>query len=232
MGKVRIPFFILAALTMVLIVAFELSTMAFLRSAAGLGESIPGLGGPYLVLLDGILLYSVILMSLGHFRFKALTARIGSVVTLILSFLGAIGSFFLILGAFGLIILMVGLLLAPPFGTIAYFATYAKFPKTEAIAALSFAMMLKMFFLFMLALAHSGYLKNKGLVILVGLSLLSTWLTSFLIALPPGFLSSITDAVGALVTAVIAFIWLIMIFIMSIVAVLRALRFSSPNKEL
>jgi len=221
MGSVRIPFFILAAVTMVLIVAFELSTMAFLRNAVSAGESAPGLGGPYLALVDGILLYSVILMSLGHFRFKALTARIASVVTLILSFLGIIGSFLMILAAFFFIILMVGLLLAVPFGTLAYFAAFGSFPKTTALAALSFIMMLKLFFLVMLALAHPGYLKNKGLIVLVALSLLATWLTSFLIALPPGFLSSITDAVGALITAIIAFIGLIMMFVTSIIAVYR-----------
>jgi len=66
---------------------------------------------------------------------------------------------------------------------------------------------------------------------LVALSLLATWLTSFLIALPPGFLSSITDAVGALITAIIAFIGLIMMFVMSIIAVYRSLKFSSPGRE-
>lgn len=231
MASVRTPFFILAALTMLLIVAFELSTLTFLTNTVSPEETVRGLGGPYLALLDGILLYSVLLMSIGHFRLKDLTARIASVVTLILSFFGVIGSFFMILAAFFLIILMLGLLLAVPFGTLAYFAAYADFPKNAAVAALSFVMILKLLFLVLLALAHPGYLKNRGLVIMIGLSLLATWLTSFLIALPPGFLSSITDAVGALITAIIGFIRLVMMFIMSIGAVYRALKFSPPGRE-
>lgn len=230
MANIRPLFFVLAALTILLVVVFELSTIAFLRNTVG--DSAPGLGGPYLALLDGIILYTIILMAIGHFDFKAQTARIASVVTLILSFIGVFGALLMIIAAFVAIFLMLGLLLAAPFGTIAYFATYADFPKGVAVGALSFIMVLKLFFLVMLALTDLGYLKNKGLVILVALSLLATWLTSFLIALPPGFLSSITDAVGALITAVIAFVVLIVMFIMSIVAVYRSLKFSSPGREI
>src|SRR5690606_18899358 len=118
-----------------------------------------------------------------------------AVTTLILSLLGTIGAFFLILAAFFAILLMLGLLFAAPFGTLAYLAAYASFPKGTALAALSFIMLLKLFFVVMLTLTHPGYLNNKGLVMLVALSLLATWLTSLLIALPPGFLASITDAV-------------------------------------
>ena len=85
-------------------------------------------------------------------------------------------------------------------------------------------MLLKLLFVVMLALTDRGYLKNKGLMFLVGLSLLATWLTSLLIAWPPPFLSSITDAVGALITAILALVLLLLIFITSIVGVVRALR--------
>jgi hypothetical protein len=231
MASARVPFFILAVLTMFLIVAFELSTLAFLRNVVSDAETVRGLGAPYLALLDGILLYSFILASLGHFPMKHVTARIGAVAALILSFFGIIGSFLLILAAFFAILLMLGLLLAVPFGTLAYLAAYADFPKSTAVGALSFIMLLKLVFLLLLALTHLGYLKMKGLLLLVGLSLLATWLTSFLIALPPGFLASITDAVGALITAIIAFIWLIVTFISSIVAVYRSAKFSSPGRE-
>lgn len=236
MTGVRIFFFVLAAVAMVLIVAFELSTMAFLRNAAGTGESAPGLGGPYLALLDGILLYSVIRMGVDQLRIrklrlKSVIARIFAVLTLIASFFGAFGAFLLILFAFFAIVSMVGLLLAAPFGTIAYFAAFADFPKTTAVAALSFIIVLKVFFLVMLALADRGYLNNKGLLTMVGLSLLATWLTSFLIAMPPGFLASITDAVGALITAIIAFVMLILIFITSIIAIARAMGVRSPGRE-
>ena len=78
MTGVRIFFFVLAAVAMVLIVAFELSTMAFLRNAAGTGESMPGLGGPYLALLDGILLYSVIRMGVDQLRIQKVRLKMNT----------------------------------------------------------------------------------------------------------------------------------------------------------
>lgn len=229
--NVRIPFFILAVLSMVLVVAVELATLALLRNAAGTPESLPGLGGPYLVLLDGILLYFVIVTSLGYFRFKAQVAEAAAIASLILSLIGVVVSLLLIVAAFLAIMLMLGLLFAAPFGTLAYLDLFANFPKQRAIAALSFILLLKVFFLVMLALTHPGYLKRKGLLILIGLSMLATWLTSTLIAWPPGFLSSITDAVGALVTAVIAFVWLIVTLIASIIGFVRLFRFRSLGRE-
>src|SRR5690606_4943338 len=104
----RTPFFVLAAVTIVLVVAFELATLAFLRNAANV-DSAPGLGGPYLALLDGILLYLMLLMSIQYLPFKALTARVSSVVTLILSLLGIVGTLWLILLAFSMLLLMLGL---------------------------------------------------------------------------------------------------------------------------
>lgn len=231
MGAIRLPFFIFATLTLLLTIAFELSTMAFIRSAANVQGSAPGLGGPYLALIDAIILYAVGLMWISMGPAKAVTARLQSVVSLVLSFFGALGALLLIFVAFGLILLMIGLLLAVPFGTIAYFAAYADFPKSEAVGALTLIMTLKLVFLVLLFLAHQGFMKNTGLMILIGLSLLATWLTSFLIALPPGFLSSITDAIGALITAIIAFIRLIMMFIGSLIGVITALKFSAPGKE-
>ena len=221
----------MAVIAITLVVAIELSTMAFLRNAAGTPNSAPGMGGPYLALLDGILLYNVILLIVGHFQFKALTARIASIVTLILSFFGIFGALLMALAAFAAIFLMLGMFLAVPFGTIAYFGLYAGFPKMAAISTLTLIMVLKLFFLVMLFLTNPRYLQAKGLVILIGLSMLATWLTSFLISLPPGFLASITDAVGALITAIIAFIMMIAIFVSSIIAVVRALRFSRPGRQ-
>jgi hypothetical protein len=222
MTGVRMLFFVLAALAMLLVVGFELGTMWFIRSGDD-ANSVPGLGGPYLAMLDGILLYLVILIAIGHLPFKGLTARISSVVTLVLSLLGAIGAFAAIFTAFQLIMLMLALFMAAPWGTLAYLAAFADFPKGEALAALTVVMMLKLVFLVMLALADLGYLKMKGLLFLIGLSLLATWLTSFLIAFPPGFLASITDAVGGLITAVLAFIMLIIIFVTSIIQVINSL---------
>jgi hypothetical protein len=207
---------------MLLVVACELAAMPLLLRAIAKIEDLPGLGGRYLALLDGILLYLVMLMALGHFKLKALTARIASIVTFLLSLSGIIVAFLMIFVALELIMLMLAMFLAAPWGTLAYLAAFGRFPKDEAIALLTLIMVLKLTFLVMLALADLGNLKNKGMLILVGLSLLATWLTSFLISLPPSFLASITDAVGALITAIIAFVILIVVFVTSILAIIKA----------
>lgn len=231
MASVRTPFFVLAVLTMTLVVAFELATLAFLRTAVVGDESAPGLGGPYLALLDGILLWTTLVFTMGYFPLKEVTSRVATIIGLILAFFGMIGAFFMILFSFTALMLMVGLLLAAPFGTIAYLAAFGDFPKSEAVAALSFIMLLKLLFLVFLALTDLGYLKAKGLMILLGISILATWLTSFLIALPPSFLSAITDTVGALITSVIGFVWLIVIFIFAIVGVFKALFIRGADRE-
>jgi hypothetical protein len=216
---------------MMLVVAFELSTLAFLRTAVVGEESAPGLGGPYLALLDGILLWTTLVFALGYFPLKSVTSRVATIIGLILAFFGMIGAFFMIIFAFTALMLMVGLLLAVPFGTIAYLDAFAHFPKGEAVAALSFIILLKLLFLVFLALTDVGYLKAKGLMILLGISILMTWLTSFLIALPPAFLSTITDTAGALITSVIAFVWLIVIFIFAIVGLFKVLFVRGADRE-
>lgn len=231
MAALRTPFFVLALLTMALVVAFELSTLAFLRTEVIGDESAPGLGGPYLALLDGILLWTTMVFTLGYFPLKSVTSRVATIVGLILAFLGIIGAFFMVLFAFSALMLMVGLLLAAPFGTIAYLAAFGDFPKPEAVAALSFIILLKLLFLVFLALTDLSYLKAKGLMILLGVSILATWLTSFLIAFPPSFLATITDTVGALVTSVIAFVWLIVIFIFAIVGLFKVLFIRVADRE-
>ena len=67
---------------------------------------------------------------------------------------------------------MVSLLLAPPFGPIAYLALWGGFDTDGATVALGLTMLLKLAFAACLVLAHQRFLQNKGLVVLV---LLSSW---------------------------------------------------------
>jgi hypothetical protein len=200
------------------------------ENAAGT-QSPPGLGGPYLALLDGILLFTTIVFGAGHFRPDGLIARIASVLWLVLSILGILGSILMALAALQAIMLMLALLMAAPFGTLAYLALFAHFPASKAVAALSFIIVLKLAFIVMLAITDLGYLKNKPLMMLAGLSILATWLTSFLIALPPRFLASITDGVGALVTAIIALVMLVLICFGSLVGVVKGLRVRVESRQ-
>jgi hypothetical protein len=227
--RVRAPAFFFALLIMVVVVSFELATKGLLRVST---ESPPGLGAPYLALLDGILLVTTIVFGAGHLRPDGLIARIASVLWLVLSLLGIVASFLMALVALQAIMLMLALLMSAPFGTLAYFALFADFPAGNAIAALSFLMVLKLAFLVMLAITDLGYLKNKPLMLVTGLSIAATWLTSFLIALPPGFLASITDSVAALVTSIIALVWLIFILIGSVLGVLKGLRMRVSQRQI
>ena len=59
---------------------------------------------------------------------------------------------------------------------------------------------------------------------LVATSLLGTIIVIFLLSLVPGFLVSIFDAIAAIIVAILAAIWLIIMLIGSIPAVVRALR--------
>ena len=226
--RVRAPAFLFALLIMVVVVAFELATKGLLRVSA---ESPPGLGGPYLALLDGILLVTTIVFGAGHLRPDGLIARIASVLWLVLSLLGILASFLMALAALQAIMLMLALLMSSPFGTLAYLALFADFPAGKAIAALSFLMVLKLAFLVMLAITDLGYLKNKPLMLVTGLSIAATWLTSFLIALPPRFLASITDSVAALVTSIIALVWLVFILFGSVMGVLQGLRLRAGSRQ-
>jgi hypothetical protein len=115
------------------------------------------------------------------------------------------------------------LLVAVPFGTIAYLAAWGHFARGAAAATLAFAMALKIAFLILLVLAHQRFLQNKGLLVLVGLSLGLTWLIGFVHAFLPLFLVSIGDQLMALVICVFAAIWLLFLLIGAIVATIKAI---------
>ena len=51
-----------------------------------------------------------------------------------------------------------------------------------------------------------------------------TLLQAFLIDFPPGFLAAITDALGALIIAIVGAIWLLLLLIGSLLAMISALR--------
>jgi hypothetical protein len=111
-----------------------------------------------------------------------------------------------------------------PFGTIAYFAAFADFPTGAATAPLGLILILKIAFCILLILAHERFLQNKGIVILTAVSIGLTLLQAFLIDFPPGFLAAITDAIGALIIAIVGAIWLLVLLIGSLLAMISALR--------
>jgi hypothetical protein len=120
------------------------------------------------------------------------------------------------------VLIMIALFLAAPFGTMAYLAMYGSFNRAGASAILSASMFLKLGGAVFLVLAHQGFLKMKGLMLLVVTSLVCNIIVSFLHGLVPIILVSITDAVAAIVIGIVAAIWAVALLVYSIIAIIRA----------
>jgi len=221
-GELRkIPLIIAFAL-LVVCVLVELSALAFVHT-----EEAPGLGIPYLALLDGILAYTLGLMVLTIVMPDNLQAKVQGIVSAIIAFFLALATIILIFVALALLLLMVGLFFAVPFGTIIYFAAWGDFDKGAAAVILSLLLLLKIVATICLPIAHQRFLLAKGLILMIGTSFLATIIVSFLHGLVPGGLVSITDAVAAIIVGILALIWAIVMLVGSIVAAVQALTTST-----
>lgn len=228
MAAMRKPFFIVALIVLALVIMIEAGSFFFLDAGdkGGYGDlQNPGLGIIYQLSIDGLLLFGVGLIGIGLLLPDRLQGRIQGILTLIVSFLVLLASIVMIYLALALLMLMVSLLLAIPFGTVVYFATFADFETTAAAATLSFIMLLKLVFAVLLLLAHERFLQMKSLVFMVLTSLLATVIVSLLHGFAPaGFLVSITDSIAAIIVAILAAIWSLILLIGSIPAVIKVLR--------
>lgn len=195
-----------------------------LADPAGGSLDRPGKGIRALAVLDGLLFFTVALLGLALLVPERIYGRVQGVVTLVVSFLLLLAAIFLALEALVLVFVMIGLLLAAPFGTIAYLAMWGSFRVGAAEATLGALLLLKIASGVCLVLAHPRFLQNKGLVLLVLTSLVANVVVSFLIGFPPRILASITDVVGAIIVAVLAVIWAIFFLVFSIVSIVRVVR--------
>ncbi|MDJ0893257.1 MAG: hypothetical protein QNK18_18950 [Gammaproteobacteria bacterium] len=229
MDSLRKPLFLAALVLILLAVLVEVSSVGFLGPAASAGSELqslqsPGLGISYLALVDGILLFSIGLMALGLVIPARIQGRLQGIVNFIfflLLLLAAIGLVFL---AILLLTMMITLLLAVPFGTIAYMAAFADFNVGAARATLGTIMTLKLAFAVCLVLSNPRFLEVKGLMLLVMLSLLANVIVSFLHGLGPTFVVSILDALAAIVVGIIGAIWALVSLIGSIPAIIKLIR--------
>ena len=216
----RLPFFVAALLLITLTVLVEIGSK--FASAVGVGGPV-GLGIPYLALVDGMLLYMTILMALALFMPERIHGELQGIVTLIVSFLTALLSLGMIFAALFAMLGMVSLLLAAPFGTIAYFAIFGHFARGVAGGELAAIMMLKLLFAGALVLAQQRFLENKLLVFTIVIALVANVIVSFLQGFVPFFLVSITDALAAIVLGILGLILAIVLLLRSIPAVLKAI---------
>jgi hypothetical protein len=251
MENLRTPFFIIAIILIAVAVLIEVGNTAFINTApalpncstlgnsdlqdaclnnkpdlSGAKEGAPGKAIPFMALLDGVTLFTAALMGLGVVVKPSILGRVQGIATLIFSILVILAGITLIFAALALLLLMVGLLLAFPFGTLAYLALYGSFDTGGARTVLSLLMTLKLGFAIFLLIGHQRFLQNTGLVLIVITSLLGNIIITFLHGFPPGFLVSITDAIAAIIVAILAVLWAIFLLIGSIPAIIATLRLS------
>lgn len=244
MDKLRTPLFVLALVACALIVLIELGSpmitgghgagaeflvqagkldLEKMPSSAGVVEP-PGRGIPYLVLVDGILLYTLGLMGVSLLVPERIHGRVQGIVTIIGSIVLIIAAIVMAIIAFVELLVMIALFMSPPFGTLAYLAVWGFFPTGDATMLNSLLMFLKIVVCVLLLLAHQRFLQNKGLVLMLLTSLVCGVILSFLHGLVPIILVSITDNIAAIVFAIIAIIWGIILLIGSIPSVVKAVR--------
>jgi hypothetical protein len=245
MGELRKPFFVIALVAIGLVLLVDLgaalliggrdASAGLLAEAQRLGvdagaasgvQQPPGRGIPYLALIDVIAFYTAALMGASLLVPEKIQGRVQGVVTLVGSIVLIIAALVLLVIAFIEMTIMVSLFVAAPFGTIAYLVIWGFFPRGEAAVILALLMFLKLVFAGFLILAQPRFLQNKGLVALVVTSLVATIVVAFLHGLVPIILVSILDDLAAVIIAIIAIIWAVILLIGSIPAVVKSVRVS------
>jgi hypothetical protein len=228
MDEIRKPLVIAAAILIVVALAIELGSRLWIGGTALAPDSPrPGLGIPSLAAVDALLAMSLAMVASGALGISAnLLARASGCVTTIVSFLTLLASIIMVFVTISLLMLMVGLLLSPPFGTIAYMAAFASFKRGAAAVTLGLLMTLKLVAALVAFLGNQNILKSKSLILLFATSILLTFVISLLHGLVPGFLVSITDAIGAIIAFICAIIWAVLYLVGGIISIVGNLKLS------
>jgi hypothetical protein len=251
-GELRRPFFLAAVVVALLVVLAEIGLSLVVSAsspqpapgasgALGVppgvtvatenGADPPGAGIASLALLDGLLFFTVLMLGLSLVMPLRLYGRVQGIVTLVVTFLWILATLILTLLAFAKLLLMIGLFVAVPFGTAAYLVIWGGFPSGAAAAILASLLLLKIVFGVLLVIAQPRFLRVKGLVILVLLSVLLQLVLGFLHGLLPGPVVSIGDQFWAVIVGVVALIWALIMLIGSIPAIVNAIRVSGSLAE-
>lgn len=193
------------------------------RFAPGL-ESPPGRGVPALAFIDTLVFFALVLFVAPLVIPPRLHAKGQAVVTMIVGIVTALAALQAAFAAFAKMMLMIAILLAFPFGTIIYMIMFASFDRSGASAILAVGWTFKIAIAVLLVLAHQRFVRQIGLILLLGTSLVLGFVVTFLLALPPGFLVSITDCIAAIIAAIGAIIWGLVLAIGAVPGAIKALR--------
>jgi hypothetical protein len=216
----RFPFFLGAVASSAMVVLIEFGSGL---ASALIDTSPPGIGIPYLALVDGILLFTLALMAVNLVVPASVVGRTQGCLTGLVSLALIIGTLVLILLAVVQLFVMIGLI-ASFFGAAIYLAVWGSFPHQAAAAILGLLLILKVAIAGCLVAAQPRFVQNKGLVALLLTSLIVNVVVSFLHALPPGVLVSLTDTVAAIVIGIVAVIWALILLIGAVVGVVKLIR--------
>lgn len=195
--------------------------------AGDFGEEVqdpPGLGIPYLALTNGLLLVILALMVLPLVIGARWTPLIGGIVSLLGGLVAVIAGIVMAIVAFVALTVMVSLFLAAPFGTLAYLAIFGFFDIWASGAALGLIMFFQLAAIVFLLVAQQSMLGNKRLVFFLLLAVLLTLLTMILHSIVPIILVSITDAIAALIIAIVGAVWGLLMLIGGIISLVKQLQ--------
>ncbi|GAA1974900.1 hypothetical protein [Microbacterium pumilum] len=195
-------------------------------SADDFGESAddpPGLAIPYLALPNGLLLIIVGLMALPLLIGNRMIPLIGGIVSVLGGLVAVIAGIIMAIIAFVALLVMVSLFLAVPFGTLAYLAIFGFFDIWASAALLGLIMFLQLAAIVFLIVAQQSILGNKRLVFWLLLTVLLTFVVMILHSIVPIILVSITDALGALIIAIVGAIWGLLMLIGGIISLIKQL---------
>jgi hypothetical protein len=191
----------------------------------------PGLAIPSLALLDGLLLFTVLLVGLSLLLPERIHGRIQGVASLVVSIVDILMVLLLVPLALALLLLMFGLFVSAPFGTLAYVAIWGFFDRGGAAVTLSLVMGLKVAFVILLVLSQPRFIQNKGLVLLIATSLVANVVVAFLHGVVPGVMASITDALAAIVVGVLAFVWAVLMLVGALISIVKAIGIARPKER-
>jgi hypothetical protein len=217
---------ILAVVALLLAALVEAGSAA--TRALGVTRDPPGIAILALVAIDIALLLRFALTTFGTLVSGSLQGKIDGLATLIAGVLLVLFGITTALGALALLMLMVGLVLAPPFGTAFYMAAFGSFATGAASTLLSLAMLLKLGAMVAFVVWNIHVLRSKSTVLLAITSLLLSALVSLLHGIVPRFLVSITDAIAAIIIGIVCIVWGIVLAIFGVPAVFRAARTLVP----
>ncbi len=195
------------------------------------GSAPPGSGIAFLAMFDGLLLFTLVLLGTSLVVSHRAYGRVQGIATLVVTFLWILGGIVLAILAFVQLLLMIGLFVAVPFGTLAYLAIWGFFPVGDAAVVLGLLLLLKIVMAAFLIAAQPRFLKVKGLVALVAVSVLLQLVLGFIHGFLPIPVVAIGDQLWALVTAIVAIVWALIMLIGSIPAIVNAARVSRSLVE-